>query len=353
MSYFRLCPNQITSEKQDILQNERMDKKVVETVTYEDGGGTVCRTEDEAGAGCGELTWLAAELECPVCLLVPRCSPVLQCRVGHVVCHECQPRLRRCPVCQARYTAPPTRSFLAERLLPRLSRACRHDTDGCKFRSSECANLVAHEADCSHRPAAPAAAAAGVGSGQPRPLLLLLAACLLLAGLSPGPLLARAAAALLFRTFWRPHCPAALHSQLYWAWPDTFLPASQEGAVWRPRLSSVTAGRYSLHWSRAGDLYWDGVEKRWGDTRLVHPGLTGLARWKLDLAGLPTDCRVKSVVVSGTGGEEVRRWDSDLLATTTELLVLTGVTQPQQDCPALPDSLTFTVAFLPGCGQQI
>ena len=60
MSYLRVCPNQITSGKQYILQDERMDKKVVETVTDEDGGGTECGTEDEAGVGYEELSWLAA-----------------------------------------------------------------------------------------------------------------------------------------------------------------------------------------------------------------------------------------------------------------------------------------------------
>ena len=77
---------------------------------------------------------LEKELECPVCLLVPRAPPILLCRAGHAVCGECFPRLprrhygyrsRRCPICQARYCSPPGRAWLAETLLEVTQRSCR------------------------------------------------------------------------------------------------------------------------------------------------------------------------------------------------------------------------------------
>ena len=32
------------------------------------------------------------ELECPVCLIIPRTFPIFLCRAGHSVCYECFPR---------------------------------------------------------------------------------------------------------------------------------------------------------------------------------------------------------------------------------------------------------------------
>ena len=62
------------------------------------------------------------ELECPVCLMLPRCPPVLQCKVGHIVCEECYLKLlsinqaKICPQCRSQFNSPVTRSFLAEKL---------------------------------------------------------------------------------------------------------------------------------------------------------------------------------------------------------------------------------------------
>ena len=99
------------------------------------------------------------ELECPVCLILPRAPPILVCRAGHSVCCECFPRLsrsyrsRRCPICQARYCSPPARNFTAEAVLECLERNCRFDYRGCRFSTKSSDSLSAHESDCSHRPA--------------------------------------------------------------------------------------------------------------------------------------------------------------------------------------------------------
>ena len=115
---------------------------------------------EEAGGGYAELgnINLEKELECPVCLILPRSSPILLCRAGHSVCCECFPRLsrhyrtRKCPICQAKYCNPPTRNFLAEKLLESVERDCRFDYQGCDFSSKNSEALTRHEAECSHRP---------------------------------------------------------------------------------------------------------------------------------------------------------------------------------------------------------
>ena len=108
----------------------------------------------------GEEGWaelLERELECPVCLIIPRAGPVLLCRAGHSVCCECWPRLprnyrsRRCPICQAKYCNPPARNFLAEKLLECVNRTCRFDFRGCNFSSKISDTLISHEQQCAHK----------------------------------------------------------------------------------------------------------------------------------------------------------------------------------------------------------
>jgi len=101
---------------------------------------------------------LEKELECPVCLIIPRSFPIYQCRLGHSICSECHPRLprlyrsRRCPVCQAKYCNPPTRNFLAEKVIECVRRTCRFDFHGCDFSVSDSSSLVSHETTCQFRP---------------------------------------------------------------------------------------------------------------------------------------------------------------------------------------------------------
>ena len=103
---------------------------------------------------------LEKELECPVCLVIPRSAPVFLCRAGHSVCAECFPRLPRhyrsrrcpvCPICQAKYCSPPARHFLAEKLLECVNRKCRFDFRGCDFSSKISETLMTHEQQCAHR----------------------------------------------------------------------------------------------------------------------------------------------------------------------------------------------------------
>ncbi len=58
-------------------------------------------------------------LECPVCLRVPRSTPVYQCDRGHIVCNECHPKLSLCPMC--RCPMGHTRSLISEKVMNRYS----------------------------------------------------------------------------------------------------------------------------------------------------------------------------------------------------------------------------------------
>ena len=54
-------------------------------------------------------------LECPVCKILPRTTPIYQCENGHIYCNECKPNLRTCAVC--RVTLGDIRSLICEQVI--------------------------------------------------------------------------------------------------------------------------------------------------------------------------------------------------------------------------------------------
>ena len=64
---------------------------------------------------CISLESLKAHLECPVCLVVPKMGPIYQCRNGHLLCKECHPQMRKCPLCQI--PLEKLRNLLSEQLV--------------------------------------------------------------------------------------------------------------------------------------------------------------------------------------------------------------------------------------------
>jgi len=92
------------------------------------------------------------ELECPVCLIIPRSAPVYQCPLGHIVCSECIPQLSTCPICSTPYLKPHGRSLIAEKWLETLDRGCRYEVVGCDFSTHQSRGLIDHEASCSFKP---------------------------------------------------------------------------------------------------------------------------------------------------------------------------------------------------------
>ena len=67
-----------------------------------------------SSASCIISATLESHLECPVCLVVPKSGPIYQCRNGHLLCHQCHPKLKRCPLCKI--PLEKLRNLLAEQL---------------------------------------------------------------------------------------------------------------------------------------------------------------------------------------------------------------------------------------------
>ena len=43
------------------------------------------------------------DLECPVCLSIPREMPIPACPAGHIVCRTCKTKVQECPTCKREY----------------------------------------------------------------------------------------------------------------------------------------------------------------------------------------------------------------------------------------------------------
>ena len=39
-------------------------------------------------------------LECPVCLVPPKCTPIYRCDNGHILCNDCRSKVKLCPECR-------------------------------------------------------------------------------------------------------------------------------------------------------------------------------------------------------------------------------------------------------------
>jgi len=87
-------------------------------------------------------------LECPVCLRVPRSSPIYQCARGHVVCSECRPNVSTCPQC--RDPLGNIRSLVSEKMLEKLPCMCKFADHGCQVEQLR-GQLPDHERTCSYR----------------------------------------------------------------------------------------------------------------------------------------------------------------------------------------------------------
>ena len=64
---------------------------------------------------CVSIEDLNANLECPVCLDLPQSGPIYQCRNGHLMCKDCHPKMKRCPICVV--PLEKLRNLLSEKLL--------------------------------------------------------------------------------------------------------------------------------------------------------------------------------------------------------------------------------------------
>ena len=61
------------------------------------------------------------DLECPVCLELPKFPPVYQCSNGHIHCHPCHPKLKECPVCRVKFTRKEAiRNLTVEKIIGKI-----------------------------------------------------------------------------------------------------------------------------------------------------------------------------------------------------------------------------------------
>ena len=71
-------------------------------------------------------------LECPICFETIDSVPIYQCRNGHVVCKNCHPKLKKCPICRQLHDGP--RNLKLEEMVERLQLSL---SEGTKKLASE------------------------------------------------------------------------------------------------------------------------------------------------------------------------------------------------------------------------
>ncbi len=132
--------------RQDLAQTRRRERELAEeNRRLREANQKLEQRESEAAA---DLDGLADDLQCPVCLTLPR-EPHT-CPRGHSLCRECRDQLRLCPTCRAPL-AKDSGNYLLKKIVHQiLTHSCRHDVTGCPSRV-KLDELEPHEARCPHR----------------------------------------------------------------------------------------------------------------------------------------------------------------------------------------------------------
>ena len=97
---------------------------------------------------------LRKDLECIVCWDIPRRVPIVQCRNGHIICQDCQPKLQtpNCPQCRIPYgNETPIRALTAERCIRQIPHKCIYANQGCQQPPMALTDLETHERECEFR----------------------------------------------------------------------------------------------------------------------------------------------------------------------------------------------------------
>ena len=81
-------------------------------------------------------TYFKDLLECPVCFETIDSVPIYQCQNGHVVCKNCQPKLKTCPICRVDVSkkSKPIRNLKLEKMVEKLQLSL---SEGTKKLASE------------------------------------------------------------------------------------------------------------------------------------------------------------------------------------------------------------------------
>ncbi|XP_037368605.1 E3 ubiquitin-protein ligase SIAH1A-like [Talpa occidentalis] len=90
---------------------------------------------------------LASLFECPVCFdyALP---PILQCQSGHLVCHDCRPKLSRCPTCRGPLGS--IRNLAMEKVANSVLFPCKYSPFGCEVALPP-QERGEHEESCDYR----------------------------------------------------------------------------------------------------------------------------------------------------------------------------------------------------------
>lgn len=89
------------------------------------------------------------ELECPVCLLIPREGPVGACPVGHIVCKECRVNVESCPSCRRPMPRDGTNTIV-NKMIEVILHSCKYSKFGCGIKK-RVIELKEHESKCLKR----------------------------------------------------------------------------------------------------------------------------------------------------------------------------------------------------------
>ena len=108
------------------------------------------KNDNGQNGDCSVCVDLETELLCPVCLSIPRDTPVHSCPAGHIVCATCKGRMdnNKCPSCR-QHLNNNTNSVVAS-MITKVRHQCKYAEFGCIEKDFLNA-LTAHERKCSER----------------------------------------------------------------------------------------------------------------------------------------------------------------------------------------------------------
>ena len=92
---------------------------------------------------------LREDLECPVCLAIPKKGPIYQCQSGHIHCQGCHSGLRECPICRG--PIGNTRNLALEKIIAKLPSKCKFSEHGCLVEEKLPGEMMRHERICNFR----------------------------------------------------------------------------------------------------------------------------------------------------------------------------------------------------------
>jgi len=126
-------------EVQDMVKVIENDRNEVKTLKMK-----IAEKTNKADKNKHIVKQLSNKIECPVCLEVPRASPVPVCPNGHIVCKTC--KTKTCPTCSI--SMGNGKSLLAFTVIENIEHKCKFD-DCEEYLAFN--KLNAHTKVCSHR----------------------------------------------------------------------------------------------------------------------------------------------------------------------------------------------------------